>query len=115
MFNTIGGAPTAIAGVSANVNALMAKVIGVFNTSSLILPPSALASLPAVYQTLALPTLITPTAGATTSILDLGLTNGTVASPPTSAGSLGLAGTTSGVHLALTARTGEGLILGNIL
>jgi hypothetical protein len=35
--------------------------------------------------------------------------------PPTSAGVLGLNGATSSIHLGMSSRTGDGLILGNML
>ena len=70
-------ATVALSGVSANVTALLAKVVGVFNVSTLTLPPSAIASLPSAYQTLANPTLINPVAGATMSFLDLGIGSAT--------------------------------------
>ena len=62
-MNGMNPAPTALASISANVNALLAKVIGIFNTSSLTLPASAVSSLPQAYQTLAIPTLINKTPG----------------------------------------------------
>jgi len=70
---------------------------------------------PPAYQSLANPTLINSTTGATASILDLGLASATGTNPPTSAAVLGLEGTTSTIHLGLTAHTGEGLVLGNML
>jgi hypothetical protein len=114
-LNTMSATPAAVGGVSANVTALLAKVVGVFNASTLTLPASALASLPPVYQTLANPTLVNPAKGATASILDLAVASASGANPPTSAGSLGLAGTTSSIAVGLTARTGDGLALGNML
>ena len=91
------------------------EVVGVFNAGTLSLPASVLTALPPPYQTLATPTLINPAAGATTSILDLGLGSATGTNLPTSAGVLGLNGTTSNIHLSLGARTGDGQILGNML
>jgi hypothetical protein len=114
-LNTMSATPAAVAGVSADVTALLAKVAGVFNAATLTLSASALGSLPPVYQTLANPTLVNPMPGAQGSILDLGIASASGANPPTSTGSLGLGGTTSSIALGLTARTGDGLVLGNML
>lgn len=112
-FNTLGTAPADLRTVAGNVNAIVAKAIGVFNSSSLIVSPSALASLPSAYQTLASPTLINPTAGATGSIFDMNI--GSSTSTPTSTTLLGTGMTTTNAHLGMTAHTGDGLILGNML
>ncbi|HSV16127.1 MAG TPA: VCBS repeat-containing protein, partial [Tepidisphaeraceae bacterium] len=114
LLNTLTSSSADLGGVSNNVNALLAKVIGVFNASTLTLSASALSSLAPAYQTLASPTLINPTAGATASIIDLG-NAATGTNLPSSATMLGLAGLTSNIHLTLTARTGDGLVLGNML
>ncbi|MEA2711038.1 MAG: hypothetical protein QOF78_3639 [Phycisphaerales bacterium] len=115
MLNTMGTTPSALGGVSGNVSALLAKVVGVFNAGALSLPASVLTALPPAYQTLANPTLINPAAGATMSFLDLGIMSPTGTNPPTSAGVLGLNGATSSIHLGMSSRTGDGLILGNML
>jgi hypothetical protein len=115
LLNGMSATPSALAGVSTNVNALLAKIMGVFNTSSLTLSAGAIAALPVAYQTLANPTLINKTPGATASILDVGITSASGTNPPTSAGLLGLAGTSSGIHVVMTARTGDGQVLGNML
>ena len=113
-LNTLDVTSADLHNLSASVNAVLAKVMGVFNSSTLVLPAGVLASLPSAYQTLANPTLINPTSGATTSILDLGLASPDAASR-TATDVLGLTQTTSNLHLQLTARTGDGLILGNML
>jgi hypothetical protein len=113
LLNTLG--TSAPSGISQNVNALLAKVVGVFNASTMTLPAAALDALPSVFQTLASPTLTNPTAGATASILDLGLAAANGTARRTGAGLLGAAGTTSSVHVQLSAQTGDGQVLGNIL
>ena len=66
-------------------------------------------------QTLAIPDLITAAPGATASILDLVIasTDGTL--PPVSLDVLGVLVTTGDVNVELSARTGDGQILGNLL
>jgi hypothetical protein len=112
-FNTID--ISSLGSVSANVNALMAKVVGIFNTSTLTLGAGVIGTMPPVLQNLATPTLITSTLGATASILDLNMGSPVGTAPPTSAGVMGLSATSSPLHLQLSAQTGEGNILGNIL
>jgi hypothetical protein len=114
-LNTITPTAAALGGVSTNVTALLAKVVGVFNGSTLILPSSAVSALPSVYQTLASPTLINPTPGATAPILDWNFASASGPNPPTRATSLGLGGTTSSLDFALASHTGDGQILGNLL
>ena len=66
-------------------------------------------------QQLALPGLITATPGATASILDLVIASADGGSPPVSVDLLGLLVTTNDINAELSARTGEGQILGNLL
>jgi hypothetical protein len=112
-FNTLGNTPSELGTISGSVDAVLAKIVGVFNSSSLVLPSSVVSSLPSAYQTLALPTLINPVAGATNSIFDLNLASSSTT--PSSAGVLGVTGMTTNIHLGLTAQTGDGQILGNML
>jgi hypothetical protein len=115
VLNTMSATPAEVGSVSANVGALLAKVVGVFNASTISLPAGVVASLPPAYQTLADPTLINPAKGATASIFDLAIASASGATPPTAAGSLGLNGRFGGIGVGLTARTGDGLLLGNVL
>jgi hypothetical protein len=89
--------------------------VGVLNAASLALPPDIISLLPGVLQTLASPTLIAPSAGATTEILDLMITSGTSAGPPVDVDLLGLQITTSNIDAHLLAQTGDGNLLGNLL
>ena len=115
-LNSLGATPQNLADLSNNLNALLAKVVGVLNTTVATLPLSALTSLPAVLQTLALPTLIAPSTNASISILDLAIAsrNGNPA-PPVDLNLLGIHITTSNVTASLTATTGNGQLLGNLL
>jgi hypothetical protein len=88
-------------------------VVGVLNTAALVLPPDVLGTLSAALQTLALPGLITPTPGATATILDLALASAD--GTPVAVDLLGVNVTTSNVDAELSAHTGDGLILGNLL
>ena len=62
-----------------------------------------------------LPTLIAPSPGATTEILDLVISSGTSAGPPVDVDLLGLQITTSNIDAHLSAQTGDGQLLGNLL
>ncbi len=112
-FNTLGTAPADLHTVASNVNAILAKAVGVFNNSSITVPAGALASLPSAYQTLALPTLLNPTVGANASIFDMNI--GSSGSTPTNTSLLGAGMATTNAHVGMTADTGDGLILGNML
>jgi hypothetical protein len=114
-LNTLGATPAQLSQLSNNINAILAKVVGVLNSSQLVLPASALAALPPVLQTLALPTLISPNA-ASSSVLYLVIAspNGSTA-PPVDVNLLGLDVTTTNITARLAAQTGDGQILGNLL
>jgi hypothetical protein len=114
-LNTLGTQPDDLGTIAGNVSSVLAKIVGIFNSSTLTIPSSALASLPGAYQTIASPTLITPTAGATGSIFDFGILSSNGSPTPTSVSVLGAISTSSGAHVGLTAHTGDGLILGNML
>jgi hypothetical protein len=108
--NTLGATPAMLAQLTSNVTAVLAKAIGILNASSLTLPASALASLPPALQTLALPNLIPQTpAGSSASILDL--SGGTLPN----FNHLGLGTSSTPFHLSLSATTGDGQVLGNLL
>jgi hypothetical protein len=115
VLNTVDATTENLTGLSTNLNALLAKVVGVLNAASLVLPGDTLSLLPSVLQTLALPTLIAPSSGATTEILDLLISSGTSAGPPVDVDLLGLQITTSNIDAHLSAQTGEGQLLGNLL
>jgi hypothetical protein len=115
VLNTVGATTHNLTGLNSNLNALLAKVVGVLNASTLVLPASVIASLPPVLQTLASPILISPTPGATVQVLDLIISSGTNSGPPVDVDLLGLHVTTSNIHATLKAKTGDGQILGNLL
>jgi hypothetical protein len=114
LLNTLDATPGNLTVLSENLNALLAKVVGVLNAADLTLPPAAIDALPEVLQTLLSPVLIAPTPGATTQVLDL-----VIASPdgtaPVQADLLGLVVTTSDIDAELWAQTGDGQVLGNLL
>src|SRR5207237_9022950 len=73
LLNTLGATPQNLTTLSNNLNALLAKVVGVLNASSLTLAAGAVAGLTPVLQTLTSPTLVTPTAPATSPVLNLAI------------------------------------------
>src|SRR4029079_13490176 len=83
-LGTVDAGLTDLSNITTNVNALLAKAVGVFNASTLTLSSSAIASLPSVYQTLANPTLINSTPGANTSFFDWNIGSATGTNPLTS-------------------------------
>ncbi len=115
VLNTVGATRQNLTGLNTNLNRLLADVVGVLNASTLTLNAAAIASLPGVIQTLLSPTLISATPGATAPILDLVITNGTNSGPPVDVNLLGLQVTASNIRASLKAKTGDGLILGNLL
>jgi hypothetical protein len=114
ILNTLSATPEELTRLNTNLNAVLAKVIGVLNASTLTLPPGVLDTLSPALQSLALPDLITAAPGATASILDLAIASSDGASP-VDLDLLGLQVTTSNVDVELSAHTGDGLILGNLL
>lgn len=114
VLNTVDATPGNLTVLNENLNALLAKVVGVLNAADLTVSEATIAALPPVLQTLLSPVLISSTPGATTQILDLMIASpdGT---PPVQADLLGLVVTTSDIDAELWARTGDGLILGNLL
>jgi predicted nucleotidyltransferase len=114
LLTTIDATPGNLTVLNQNLDALLAKVVGVLNAADLTLSQDAISALPAVVQTLLSPVLISPTPGATAPVLDL-----RIASPagttPVRADLLGLVVTTSDVRARLLAQTGDGQVLGNLL
>lgn len=115
LLNTLGATPENLDRLNNNLNALLAKVIGILNNADLILPLDALSSLATVLQTLALPNLVTSDATASTKILDLIIASSDGTTPPVDVDLLGLRITTSNIEAELLAETGEGNVLGNLL
>jgi hypothetical protein len=115
LLNTLGATPENLNELSSNLNALLGKVVGILNASSLTLPADALDSLTLALQTLALPNLVTSETTATASILDLIIASTDGSSPPVDVDLLGLKITTSNIEAQLLAETGDGKVLGNLL
>jgi hypothetical protein len=115
LLNTIDATPGNLTVLNQNLDALLAKVIGVLNASSLALPQSAITALPTVLQTLLSPVLLAPASGATTPVLNLLIASPDATQPPVRADLLGLVVTTSDIHAQLLAQTGDGQVLGNLL
>jgi hypothetical protein len=115
LLNTIQATPGNLTVLNTNLNALLAKVIGVLNAADLTLPSSVLSALPTVVQTLLSPLLIAPNPGATTQVLNLVVASPDGTTPPVRADLLGLVVTTSDIHAQLLAQTGDGQVLGNLL
>jgi hypothetical protein len=115
LLNTLGATPDNLTTLNNNLNAVLAKVIGVLNASSLTLPAGAVGSLSQVLQTLALPDLVnTSGAPATATVLNLSIASADGTSPPVNVNLLGLKITTSNIQAQLLAQTGDGQILGNL-
>jgi len=114
LLNTIDATPGNLTTLSANLNGVMSKVVGVLNAADLTVSQAAVEALPQVVQTLLSPILISPTPGATTQVLDL-LIASPDDTPPVQANLLGLVVTTSDIDAELWAQTGDGQILGNLL
>jgi len=115
LLHTIDATPGNLAVLSGNLNALLAKVVGVLNAADLTISQSVVNELPEVLQTLLSPILISPNPGATTQILDLMIASPDGTTPPVMADLLGLVVTTSDIDAELWAVTGDGQILGNLL
>jgi hypothetical protein len=115
LLNTIDATPGNLTALSQNLNGLLAKVVGVLNASSLTLSQAALDALPPVLQTLLDPLLISALPGQTVPILNLVIDSEDGTSPPVQADLLGLVVTTSDINAQLSAVTGDGLVLGNLL
>jgi hypothetical protein len=114
-LNTLDATPENLTGLSNNLNAVLAKVVGVLNVANLVLPAGALQLLPSILRELASPTLVTPTSGVTTEILNLVVSSGNNAGPPVDVDLLGLGVSTSNIEAKLLATTGQGQVLGNLL
>jgi hypothetical protein len=116
LLTSLHATPQDISTLNADLNALLAKLIGVLNAATLTLPANALSSLSQVLQTLALPNLInTSGQSATTPILNLAIASTDGTTPPVDVDLLGLLVTTSNIQVQLLAQTGNGEVLGNLL
>ncbi|MDB5339473.1 MAG: hypothetical protein JWN70_5092, partial [Planctomycetaceae bacterium] len=114
-LDTVGATSEQTRDLNGNINNILAKVVGVLNASTITLPTSALDTLSTAVQTLALPNLITAAPGASVTILDLVVASSDGVTPPVSVDLLGLHVETSDIDAELTATTGDGQVLGNLL
>jgi hypothetical protein len=115
VLNALDATPEERQRLSNNLNAILAKVVGILNATDLVLPPGAIAGLSQVLQTLALPDLVTAEPGATVPVLNLVIASPDGNSPPVDVDLLGLKITTSNIRAELIATTGEGQVLGNLV
>jgi hypothetical protein len=116
LLNTLNATPQNLTDLNAEVNDLLAKVVGVLNNTSLTLPADALSGLSQTLQTLALPDLVnTSGSPATAPVLDLNIASESGSAPPIDVNLLGLIVTTSNIHAQLVAQTGDGQVLGNLV
>ena len=115
LLNTLGATPQNLSDLSGNLNALLSKVVGVLNATSLTLPSDAVSSLSGVLQQLALPNLVNATGTASAPILNLAIASTDGTTPPVNVNLLGLQVTTSNIQAQLLAQTGDGQVLGNLL
>ena len=113
VLNTLGATPQNINTLNGNLNALLGKVVGVLNASSLTLPSNALSSLDPTLQELALPNLVNASGTASTPVLNLDIASNN--NTPVNVNLLGLGITTSNIQAQLIAQTGTGQVLGNLV
>jgi hypothetical protein len=115
LLNTLDATPENLTQLSNNINALLAKVVGILNVSSLTLQPGAIDSLAPVLGYLTSFDLVTAAPGASVPVLDLSIASTDGTTPPVDVNLLGLNITTSNVNATLTATTGDGQVLGNLV
>jgi hypothetical protein len=113
VLTTLDATPEELTRLNSTLNTILAKVVGVLNGASTLLPAGLPDTLSEALQTLSLFDLVAAEPGATATILDLSLTD--PSGTPVSVDALGLLVTTSNIDVTLSAHTGEGQILGNLL
>lgn len=114
LLGTLDATPEKIAQLNNTLNGVLARVVGVLNAADLSVSSALVGSLPTALQTLLNPILVAPV-GSTAPILDLVIASQDGTSPPVDVDLLGLVVTTSNIDASLTAETGDGMILGNLL
>jgi hypothetical protein len=114
LLNTLNATPDKVAQLNNTLNSVLARVVGGLNTASLVVSPALVSALPPALQTLLNPVLVAP-AGSTAPVLDLVIASQNGTSPPVDVNLLGLNITTSNIDAHLSAVTGDGLVLGNLL
>ena len=115
LLNTLGATPENLTALSKNINALLARVVGVLNASNLTLADGAVGALAPVLQNLSIPDLITAAPGAGVPVLNLSIASTDGTTPPVDVNLLGVEITTSNINARLTATTGDGQVLGNLV
>jgi hypothetical protein len=115
LLNTLGATPQNLTTLNGDLNAILGKVVGVLNASTLTLPTGILDTLSPALQELALPNLVNPQGTASAPILNLAIASTNGSTPPVNVNLLGLDITTSNIQAQLIAQTGDGQILGNLL
>jgi hypothetical protein len=114
LLGTLDATPDKIAQLNNTLNGVLARVVGVLNSADLTISSALVGALPPALQTLLDPILVAP-AGSSAPILDLVIASQDGTSPPVDVDLLGLVVTTSDIDAHLSATTGDGLILGNLL
>jgi hypothetical protein len=114
LLNTLDATPDKVAQLNNSLNGVLARVVGVLNVADLLVSPSLVSALPPALQTLLSPVLVAP-AGSSAPVLDLVIASQDGTSPPVNVDLLGLHVTTSDINAQLSATTGDGQILGNLL
>ena len=115
LLNTLNATPENLTTLSNNINALLAKVVGVLNASSLTISDAAVGALAPILGYLSAADLVTAAPGASVPVLDLAIASTDGTTPPVDVNLLGLHITTSNIDATLTATTGDGQILGNLV
>ncbi len=114
LLGTLDATPEKIAQLNNTLNGVLARVVGVLNAADLTVSSVLVGALPPALQTLLDPVLVAP-AGSSAPILDLVIASQDGTSPPVEVDLLGLVVTTSNIDAHISATTGDGLILGNLL
>jgi len=114
LLGTLDATPEKIAQLNNTLNGVLARVVGVLNAADLNVSSALVGALPPALQTLLNPVLVAPT-GSSAPVLDLVIASQDGTSPPVNVDLLGLVVTTSNIDAQLSATTGDGQILGNLL
>jgi hypothetical protein len=104
LLNTLGATPQNLGTLNSDLNA-----------ATLTLPAGAVSSLSPALQQLASTTLVNPSGTGSAPILNLAIASPNANTPPVAVNLLGLNITTSNIQAQLTAQSGQGQILGNLL
>jgi hypothetical protein len=114
LLGTLDATPDKVAELNNTLNGVLARLVGVLNAADLTVAPALVTALPPALQTLLNPILVAP-AGSSAPVLDLVIASQDGTSPPVDVDLLGLVVTTSNINAHLSATTGDGQILGNLL